>query len=189
MSHLTKRVVVLDACILYSAPIRDFLLNLADIGLYSPKWTNEIQQEWKKNLLQNRPDLTAAQLGRTIDAMNSAFPESNVKYYEGLITSFELPDTGDRHVLAAAIKCEADALVTFNLKDFPKTYITKFGLFVKHPDEFIMDLLIESPKLTVKAFWQQLKTLKNPPLTSSQLLETFDKVGLKETSAELRKLV
>jgi predicted nucleic acid-binding protein len=40
--------------------------------------------------------------------------------YESLIPSLSLPDKNDRHVLAAAIRCQASAIVTFNLKDFPQ---------------------------------------------------------------------
>jgi len=73
MSHSTKRVAVLDACVLYPAPVRDLLLNLADYELFTPKWTDKIQEEWTRNLLLNRPDLTATQLHRAVNAMNNAF--------------------------------------------------------------------------------------------------------------------
>ena len=39
------------------APIRDFLLRFASLELYKPKWTNEIQDEWIRNVVKNRPDL------------------------------------------------------------------------------------------------------------------------------------
>ncbi|WP_373515171.1 hypothetical protein [Persicitalea sp.] len=78
---MPESIAVLDACVLYPAPIRDLLLNLADFDLFAPKWTDEIQKEWTRNLLANRPDLLSSQLNRTIEAMNKAFPESNVKNY------------------------------------------------------------------------------------------------------------
>lgn len=52
-------VALLDACVLYPAPIRDLLLHLADANLYKPKWTDRIHEEWTRNLLLNRTDLTA----------------------------------------------------------------------------------------------------------------------------------
>jgi hypothetical protein len=36
---------VLDAWVLYPAPLRDFFMRLA-VQLYQPKWTEEIHEEW-----------------------------------------------------------------------------------------------------------------------------------------------
>ena len=66
MIHSPKFTAVLDACVLYPAPVRDLLLNLADANLYKPKWTERIHEEWKRNLLLKRPDLKTGQLERTI---------------------------------------------------------------------------------------------------------------------------
>jgi predicted nucleic acid-binding protein len=51
--------------------------------------------------------------------MEKAFPDASVERYESLITSLQVPDENDRHILAAAIRCKADVIVTSNLKDFP----------------------------------------------------------------------
>ncbi len=118
MIHSPKFAAVLDACVLYPAPIRDLLLNLAELDLFKPKWTSFIQDEWLRNLLSNRKDLTREQLNKTIAAMNRAFPDSLVEHFEPLIDSLELPDPKDRHVVAAAIRVNADVIVTANLKDF-----------------------------------------------------------------------
>lgn len=104
MIYLTSPVALLDACILYPAPLRDLLLHIADRGLYRPKWTDKIQEEWTRNLLLNRPDLLAVQLQKTTDAMNRAFPDATIRNFEPLIASLTLPDAHDRHVLAAAIR-------------------------------------------------------------------------------------
>ncbi|RAJ93189.1 hypothetical protein LX87_04701 [Larkinella arboricola] len=73
MIHSIPLTALLDACVLYPAPIRDLLLHLADFELYQPKWTTKIHQEWTRNLLVNRPELTRAQLQRTVKAMEKAF--------------------------------------------------------------------------------------------------------------------
>jgi predicted nucleic acid-binding protein len=44
-----------------------------------------------------------------------------------LIENLKLPDEKDRHVLAAAIKTNANLIVTNNLKDFPASYLDSFG--------------------------------------------------------------
>jgi hypothetical protein len=47
MIHSSRFAVVLDACVLYPASIRDLLLNLAQLGLFKPRWSDEIQNEWQ----------------------------------------------------------------------------------------------------------------------------------------------
>ncbi len=111
---------ILDACVLYPAPLRDFFMHLALLDTFRARWTQTIHDEWMRNVLQNRPDLRREQLGRTRELMNAHVRDCLVEDYEGLIDTLELPDANDRHVLAAAIRAKADAVVTFNLKDFPK---------------------------------------------------------------------
>ncbi len=50
-------VVVYDACVLYPAPLRDFLIRLAATGLFSAKWSNQIHDEWIRNVIKQRPEL------------------------------------------------------------------------------------------------------------------------------------
>lgn len=50
-------IVLLDACVLYPAPLRDFLLRLATTGLFAARWTNQIHDEWIRNVLAKRPEL------------------------------------------------------------------------------------------------------------------------------------
>jgi hypothetical protein len=102
MIHSGRFTALLDANVPYPAPIRDYLLHLANLSLYKPKWTTKIQEEWIRNLLANRPDLCKEALERTKSAMDSAFPDANVEEYEDLIYAIKLPDKDDRHVAAAA---------------------------------------------------------------------------------------
>ena len=64
--------VLFDACVLYPAPVRDLLLQMASRGLFRGRWTERIQEEWIRNLLKNRTDLKRAQLERTRVMMNDA---------------------------------------------------------------------------------------------------------------------
>lgn len=110
---------VYDACVLYPAPLRDFLMWLGLSGRFRARWSQTIHEEWKRNLLINRPDLTRAQVDRTSDLMDRAIPDGLVEGYESLAAGLTLPDPDDRHVLAAAIRCGASVIVTFNQRDFP----------------------------------------------------------------------
>ncbi len=141
MIHSPGFTALLDANVLYPAPLRDILLRLASADLYQPKWTELIQEEWVGNLLLNREDLDREKLERTKQAMNSAFPDANIEGYETLITALSLPDPDDRHVLAAAIEAGAHVIVTFNLKDFPIAQLKPFDIKAQDPDTFISHLI------------------------------------------------
>ena len=168
MIRSARFTAVLDACVLYPAPIRDLLLHLASFELYTPKWTDRIHEEWGRNLLLKRPDLKSEQLDRTIQEMKKAFP-----------------DEDDRHILAAAIRCKADVIVTFNLKDFPSKALELFDIEAQHPDLFISNLIDLNPEKSVEAFLNQVSFLRNPPKSELQVLESLKKCGLNAASSKL----
>ncbi|MFZ0565159.1 MAG: PIN domain-containing protein [Chlamydiales bacterium] len=99
-SHFT---VLYDASVFYPAPIRDLLMELAATGLFRAKWSEQIHEEWIGSLLRKRPDLNQDKLERTKKLINKAIPDCMVAGYKSLIEGLQLPDAGDRHVLAAAI--------------------------------------------------------------------------------------
>lgn len=103
----TQFTVIIDACVLYNASVRDLLLQLSSEGLFRGKWTKRIQDEWKRSLLENRPDLKKEQLERTCELMNKSILNCLVEDYEELATGLKLPDSDDAHVLAAALKSQA----------------------------------------------------------------------------------
>lgn len=189
MIHSSKFVAVLDACVLYPAPIRDLLLHLAHFELYTPKWTAHIQDEWTRNLLLNRKDLSPVQLGKTTAAMQAAYPDADVHHYEPLMDALKLPDPNDRHVLAAAIRCKADVIVTANLKDFPSAVLTPFGIEAQHPDTFIANLVDLSPQRAFQAFLQQVSFLRNPPRSPEQVLDNLRRLGLSTAADKMIELL
>ncbi len=170
---------LLDANVLYPAPLRDFLLQLAAVGLFEPKWTKEIQNEWIENLLLKRPDLKRKNLKRTQQIMDGAFLEANISDYEKLINEIQLPDPNDRHVLAAAISAKVSVIVTFNTKDFPKLYLEEYGTIPIHPDAFISLLFHIDKQKCLVSFNNQVESLKNPPKTKSEVISYLQKCGIK----------
>ena len=66
--------VVYDACVLYPNTLRDLLMELAVRDLYRAKWTDEIHDEWIRNLKQNKPDLPLEKLYRVRDLINKGIP-------------------------------------------------------------------------------------------------------------------
>lgn len=156
-------IAILDACGLYPAPLRDFLMHLTLLGAFKARWTERIHDEWIRNVLEMRPDLTSRQLRRTRDLMNLFAQDCLVENYERFIDEVDLPDPNDRHVLAAAIHCQAEAIVTFNLRDFPESALKGYGMKAISPDEFVIELSGRYRERIQLAFERQLASLKNPP--------------------------
>lgn len=178
---------ILDACVLYPAPLRDFLMHLALLDLFRARWTEEIHAEWIRNVLANRPDLRTEQLMRTKELMNVHARDSVVTGYENLTETLILPDVNDCHVLAAAIHCNANFIVTFNLKDFPVVALQQFGVTAIHPDDFILSLFDVDAERVHNAAERQRKTLKNPPKSKNEYYETLAGNGLVRTVNKLRQ--
>jgi hypothetical protein len=109
--------------------------------------------------------------------------------YENLIDGLDLPDPDDRHVLAAAIRGRADVIVTANLKDFPAESLAPFGIDAQHPDEFILHLLDLAPGKVSGAARDHRQSLKNPPKTIEEYLDTLEAQGLTQTVSVLREYV
>lgn len=172
---------------LYPAPLRDLLMGLAGAGLFRARWTDEIHNEWIENLLENEPQRQRAKLERTRDLMNAAVLDCLVTGYEELIPALTLPDPGDRHVLAAAIRGRADVIVTYNLKHFPDSVLSGYGIAAQHPDEFVSNLIGLDAEGVYTAVKEQRARLKNPPKSAEEFLETLEKQSLAQTVAHLRK--
>ena len=187
MAAGARYTALLDASVLYPAPVRDLLLSLAVADLFTAKWTTDIEREWLENLLANRPDLTRAQLERTCALMSKAIPDSMIEDYKRLIPTLNLPDEKDRHVLAAAIRCNADAIVTTNLKDFPQETLDTHGIEVLHPDDFVMNQIELSEPDALRAIKAMRLRLKNPAQTAIELISTIERCQMPLTASCLRE--
>ena len=172
---------VYDACVLYPAPLRDFLIWLGLSGRFRARWSAQIHDEWKRNLLLNRRDLVPEQLDRTSALMDRAIPDGLVTGHETLISGLNLPDLDDRHVLAAALRSSASVIVTFNQKDFPAAALAPFGIEAQHPDEFIENLFDLDQAAVVSAAQRQRAQLKNPTMDVTRYLDVLLRQGLVQT--------
>ncbi len=162
-------------------------MRLALTDLFRAKWTNEIHEEWFSNLLEKRPDLDRGALERTKNLMDSHVRDCLVEGYEYLIDTLTLPDPGDRHVVAAAIHSQCNAIVTFNLRDFPPESLTPYNLEALHPDDFITSQIELSHQREVSAAKEHRESLKNPVKSPEEYLDTLLRQELPETVAYLRQ--
>lgn len=185
---MTNFSVVYDACVLYPAPLRDFLMHLALTDLFRAKWTEAIHREWIRSVLVDRPDLTEEQLNHTKACMDSHVRDALVTGYEYLIPGLDLPDPDDRHVLAAAIRSGSSLIVTFNQRDFPAHALMAHDIEAMHPDDFIADLYDLNPSKVLKAAAEHRRSLKKPAKSVEDYLDTLLKQGLPETVSLLRSM-
>lgn len=176
---------VLDACVLYSAPLRDLFMYLTVHFVFQPKWTDRILAEWIENVLVQRPDLSRKALDRTRALMNRWAGDWQVPAHDQLIPTLVLPDPGDRHVLAAAVAGQVPLVVTFNLSDFPAEVLAVHGIRAAHPDDFASALFDDTPEPFLQAVRTHRAALRNPPRSADEYLATLSKCGLCRTAERL----
>ena len=183
---MSRCTALLDANVLYPAPLRDIFLQLALTDLFQAKWTADIHREWIEALMRKDPTPDRAALERTRDLMDKATRDSLVTGYEWLISSLALPDPNDRHVLAAAIAGHCDVIVTQNLKDFPEAALAPFSIEAQHPDDFLHTHLSLAPGVFCGAVRKVRARLQRPVYSVEEYLATLSRQGLVATAGELQ---
>jgi predicted nucleic acid-binding protein len=183
---MSKFTVVYDACVLYPAPLRDTLMRLAMTDLFKAHWSDQIHEEWITALLR-QGKFTRHKLDRVRELMDAHVRDAKVTGYESLIGTLNLPDPNDRHVLAVAIRCGADAIVTFNQKDFPEALLAQYGIDVLHPDDFIYYQIDMAPAICCLAIKNQRMALRNPEVEIDDFLMILQKQQLPQSVSKLKE--
>ena len=181
--------VVYDANVLYPAPLRDLLIRLGRTRLFHARWTEAILDETFRSLEAKRPDLDAEALRRTRRLMCDAVPDCIVHGWEALVEHLSLPDADDRHVLAAAIRCAAQVIVTANIKDFPSDVLSPFDIEAQLPDTFVLGLIDLDAGAVVTVVHQQQKDLRRNTKSLPEVLDLLERQGLAQSIAALRSLL
>lgn len=162
---------VLDASVLYPLPLRDTLLRIAETELYNAYWSDRILDEVVRNLVADGR-ASNEQARRLTDAMTMAFegaavPQEAVDRLEPAMPN----DEKDRHVLAAAVASDAQAVVALNLTDFPVEACEPFAIEPLHPDVFLLDLYSLDADEVYEAVERQAAVLRRPPMSLDELLD------------------
>jgi len=178
-------LAVFDACVLYPPSLRDLLMWLAVAKVYEPRWSEEIHEEWMRNVLKDNPEIRREQLERTRTLMNGITSRSLVSGYRVHLASLTLPDAKDCHVVAVALEAKASLIVTFNLKDFPGRVLSPLGIRALHPDAFLESLFLQNGPRFLLGIRQHRASLKNPPKTTTDYLATMTSLGLKKMALRL----
>lgn len=178
--------VVFDANVLFSIRLTSLLMELAMGGLFRARWSSQIHEEWMRAVAEER-QIPIETLAARRDAMNEAVLDACITGHEDLIDALTLPDPNDRHVLAAAIRCGASAIVTFNERDFPAAVLAPKGIYTRHPDDFILDVDGIDPGTLIDAARADLAHYQNPTLEVDYYIDGLRKCGVPKTAAYLNR--
>lgn len=129
-------IAVLDACVLVPMPLADTLLRQAESpALFEARWSEEILLEVRRAMVR-KLNVSPEKAKRREQAMRLHFPHAIVRGAEAG-TPWMRNHPKDRHVLACAVACHADYLVTFNRKDFPARALDGLPTSVIAPSVFL----------------------------------------------------
>ncbi len=180
---------VLDACVLASALKRNLLLSLGKSEFFRVRWSARILDETEaaiaKILKNDTNSNDRAQKHRA--AMERAFEDACILDYDSLIPAVTgLPDPGDAHVIAAAVKTRASVIVTDNLRHFPIDILFPLNLEARNADGFIADTIDLDQARAVAAVKAMRLRLKKPELTPDELLLRMEAASLTQSVDILR---
>jgi predicted nucleic acid-binding protein len=183
-----RYTAVLDACVLFSRLQRDVLLSLAHADLYTARWSQTIEAEWTSAILKHYPQ-ASLKIPHLIKQMREAIPDCLIVEYELLIAELELPDENDRHVLAAAIRGNADAIVSLNVRDFPVKVLSQFDIEIQTPDQFVLNQILLHPPRALSAIKKMRERWGRPSMSALDMVELFERRHLSQTAAHLRDVL
>lgn len=187
MTDIADRfVVVLDANVLFAFRKRDILLSFYSSGLFRARWSEQILDEWESSLVKKRTDLKEG-IRSSRNSMRNHFPEAIISGYEALVDALDLPDSNDRHVLAAAIQCGAQLIVTDNLKDFPENKLNSYNIKAISADDFLALTFDLYPAESLTALRKLRIDYKNPPYSPPRFVFDLTAKGLPKLASRLRR--
>lgn len=179
-------VVVLDANVLFPVRTRDVLLTFAQEGLFRARLTDQIMDEWSRNLIRLRPELEPS-VRRQEALIKEHFEECFVDGYEPLIVGLELPDRNDRHVLAAAIRSSAQVIVTENHRDFPVEVLAPYDIETLGADDMLANTYGLFRQGGARALRRVRQRYDNPSMSASEFLLDLTRCGLPKLAAMARQ--
>jgi predicted nucleic acid-binding protein len=175
-----------DACVLYPFHLRNLLVQCGVDRLVDVHWTDQIHDEWIRNLAANRSDISVERLTKTRDLMKQVLPSADVTGYERLVLELTLPDPSDRHVLAAAITAGASHIVTWNQSDFPSADLTPYHITASTPDDFLVELYRVAPDATIAMVANARRNLRTTVPSVPEFIEALEAQHLLGFGALLR---
>ncbi len=134
----------LDACVLYPLLTRRIAAGLAEAGLIEPRWSGRVLAEWIAAAAREGGIAGEVSAAAERDELEARFPGARVP--EADDEGIHLPDPADAHVVAAAVASGCDAILTFNIRDFPARRLAAHGIAARHPDDLFWELYSGRPR-------------------------------------------
>lgn len=163
--------VFLDANVLFPPMVRSLVLSVARTGAFEPCWSARVLEEWRRAVARQHGAHAAAEAELAARRMMEAFPGALAVAGEDLEATITLPDPADAHVVSAAVDAAADAILTFNLRDFPRHTLGVHGLVARHPDEFLWECLSRDPQPVAECIGNVLAAFDVPSDRARQALK------------------
>lgn len=170
---MTGPRLLLDACVIYPTVMREVLLGAAKAGLYQPRWSARILEEWVRATVKLGPEAEALARGEAA-VLAAQWPKAEIPPAPGLEARLWLPDPADVHVLAVAIAGSCDGIVTMNTKDFPRNVLAEEGVERLDPDGLMLDLFNRAPEriaALVGDITQTAEQMSGTPWTPRRLMK------------------
>lgn len=186
---MARYTALLDACVLVPIVLADTLLRIAERELYRPLWSDRIVNEAKDAVAAIHPEITVDRIAKRFAAMDEAFEDAQIRGWERFEKRVILPDPDDRHVVAAALRGEANAIVTTNVRDYPADAVRPLSIEVVHPDEFLLDQLERAPRVVLEILREQAEHARNPHMPLIDLMARLDRSGVPDFADEVRRLI
>jgi predicted nucleic acid-binding protein len=179
---------VIDSCVIFGMPLCDTLLRAAEQNLYQIVLSQKILEDATRNMVikgRLKPDKEGYYQQQITNAFPDCFVEALPELTESMTNSMS-----DRHVAATAIASNASYIVTFNLKDFPKTSLANYDLDAIHPDRFL-ELLCDrwGEERLYQLICQQSNALQNPPISPELLLNKLARQQCDRFRARLMEFI
>lgn len=183
------QVVLVDANVLHSRVLRDYLVYAAADSLIRLRWSDTILDEMSRSLV-NRLGLAVEQVDRLSQALNRFLPDASVTPQAtdyAMFAELRMPDEDDRHVVAAAVAARADVLCTLNTKDFPPLVMERVQIRLRSPDEVLGQLLALTPH-GMRAVHERILAARGG-ISGDGVLDALRRAGAIDTAMLLRRLL
>ena len=176
------RLVLLDANVLYPITECDFLLTASSLQLIArPIVTAVIIDEAMRNVRADRPDLDIGRIGKRFDAIRLV-TDGHDDPPAARFADDALINMKDRHVLAAALHHRVAVIITHDLglRAEIEHWRTRRGArgprpIVQSPDEFVTDLIAESPARVAEVLIAMAARMRNPARSAADVAATLSR--------------
>jgi len=155
--------VILDTCVLVPAFLRDVLLNVVEDGMFTLRMSEHTLVELGEVLRRPKFKMTAASVDWTINQIRVHFEDCIVTSYESIGIGINLPDPKDAHVIQAALKGNAQQIITYNAKHFPAPELKQLDLEVQDPDILLESVFDLYPGRSCRTIKRWLANNRRPP--------------------------